>query len=92
MLLHGLSRVERVEVTFGTEIRTWYLNVTKAISDSLMEIEEEFLIRKIISFGKAFLSKKRFICKHAINIYPQWKGQYVSTSKDRYRRKIMPMT
>lgn len=38
MLLQGLGRVERVEVKFGNEIRTWYLNVTKAISDSLREI------------------------------------------------------
>jgi transposase len=37
-LLHALGRVERVEVTFGNETKTWYLNLTKAITDSLKDI------------------------------------------------------
>ncbi|MFZ2070906.1 MAG: hypothetical protein WAV32_04805 [Halobacteriota archaeon] len=37
-LLQDLARVERVEVTFGNEIKTWYLNVTKEITDTLKEI------------------------------------------------------
>jgi transposase len=37
-LLQALGRVERVEVTFGNEIKTLYLNVTKAITDSLKDI------------------------------------------------------
>jgi hypothetical protein len=46
MLLQGLGRVERVEVKFGNEIRTWYLNVTKAISDSLREICMKDLLKE----------------------------------------------
>ena len=46
MLLQGLGRVERVEVKFGNEIRTWYLNVTKAISDSLREIGMKDLLKE----------------------------------------------
>ena len=39
MLLHGLSRVERVEVTFGNIIRMWYLtHCDKEITDSLREL------------------------------------------------------
>jgi hypothetical protein len=46
MLLQCLGRVERVEVKFGNEIRTWYLNVTKAISDSLMGICMKDLLKE----------------------------------------------
>ena len=46
MLLQGLGRVERVEVKFGNEIRTWYLNVTKAIADSLREIGMKDLLKE----------------------------------------------
>ena len=42
----GLSRVERVDVTFGNEIRTWYFNVTKAISDSFREIGMKDLLKE----------------------------------------------
>lgn len=46
MLLQGLGRVERVEVKFGNEIRTWYLNVTKTISDSLRELGMKDLLKE----------------------------------------------
>lgn len=45
-LLQALARVERVEVTFGNEIKTLYLNVTKAITDSLKEIEMTELLKE----------------------------------------------
>ncbi len=45
-LLHALGRVERVEVTFGNEIRTWYLNVTKEITDTLKEIGMNDLLKE----------------------------------------------
>jgi len=35
-----------VEVTFGNEIKTLYLNVTKAITDSLKEIEMTELLKE----------------------------------------------
>jgi transposase len=37
-LLHDLSRVERVEVGFGREVKTWYLNTTKESNDLLKKI------------------------------------------------------
>ncbi|MBA7537950.1 hypothetical protein ES705_30223 [subsurface metagenome] len=45
-LLQALGRVERVEVTFGNETKTWYLNVTKAITDSLKEIDMKELLKE----------------------------------------------
>jgi transposase len=45
-LLQALGRVERVEVTFGNEIKTLYLNVTKAITDSLKEIDMNDLLKE----------------------------------------------
>jgi len=45
-LLQALARVERVEVTFGNETKTWYLNVTKAITDSLKEIDRSDLLKE----------------------------------------------
>ena len=45
-LLHAPGRVERVEVTFGNETKTWYLTVTKAITDSLKEIEMKELLKE----------------------------------------------
>jgi transposase len=45
-LLQALARVERVEVTFGNEIKTLYLNVTKAITDSLKEIGMNDLLKE----------------------------------------------
>ena len=45
-LLHALGRVERVDVTFGNETKTWYLNVTKAITDSLKEIGMKELLKE----------------------------------------------
>jgi transposase len=44
-LLQSLGRVERVEVTFGNETKTWYLNVTKAITDTLKEIGRSELLK-----------------------------------------------
>jgi len=44
-LLHALSRVERVAVTFGNETKTWYLNVTKEITDFLGEIGMKELLK-----------------------------------------------
>jgi len=46
MLLQALARVERVEVTFGNEIKTLYLNVTKAITDTLREIGLRDLLKE----------------------------------------------
>jgi transposase len=37
-LLQGLARVERVEVRFGNEIKTWYLNLTGSMSSTLKDI------------------------------------------------------
>jgi transposase len=45
-LLQALGRVERVEVTFGNETKTWYLNVTKAITDTLKEIGRSDLLKE----------------------------------------------
>jgi hypothetical protein len=45
-LLHALSRVERVEVTFGNETKTWYLNVTKEITDFLGGIGMKELLKE----------------------------------------------
>ncbi|MCK4733081.1 MAG: hypothetical protein KAT65_11555 [Methanophagales archaeon] len=45
-LLHARGRVERVEVTFGNEIRTWYLNVTKEITDTLKELGAKELLKE----------------------------------------------
>ena len=35
-----------MEVTFGNETKTWYLTVTKAITDSLKEIEMKELLKE----------------------------------------------
>ncbi|KAF5430529.1 Transposase [Candidatus Methanophagaceae archaeon] len=45
-LLHALGRVERVEVTFGNETKTWYLNVTKEITDTLKELGAKELLKE----------------------------------------------
>jgi len=45
-LLQALGRVERVELTFGNEIKTLYLNVTKAITDTLKEIGMNDLLKE----------------------------------------------
>jgi transposase len=45
-LLHALGRVERMEVTFGNETKTWYLNVTKEITDTLKEIGMNDLLKE----------------------------------------------
>ena len=45
-LLQALGRVERVELTFGNEIKTLYLNVTKAITDTLREIEMKEILKE----------------------------------------------
>ena len=45
-LLQALARVERVELTFGNEIKTLYLNVTKAITDTLKEIGMNDLLKE----------------------------------------------
>lgn len=45
-LLQSLGRVERVEVTFGNETKTWYLNVTKAITDTLKKIGRSDLLKE----------------------------------------------
>jgi hypothetical protein len=34
-LLRGLARVEKIEVRFGNEVRTWYLNVTERLAEDL---------------------------------------------------------
>ena len=45
-LLQALARVERVELAFGNEIKTLYLNVTKAITDTLREIGMKEILKE----------------------------------------------
>lgn len=45
-LLQALGRIEVVEAMFGNEIRTWYLNVTKEITDTLKEIDMNELLKE----------------------------------------------
>jgi transposase len=45
-LLRDLSRVERVEVGFGKEVKTWYLNITKKSNDMLKKIGFENLLKE----------------------------------------------
>jgi len=47
-LLQELGRVERTEVGFGNEVKTWYLNVTKSISDELKKIKMKDLLKEEI--------------------------------------------
>lgn len=47
-LLRDLSRVERVEVGFGKEVKTWYLNTTKKSNDMLKKIGFENLFKEEI--------------------------------------------
>lgn len=52
-LLRELSRVERVEVGFGKEVRIWYLNVSKSDEKTLKKIgmkdllKEETLLKEV---------------------------------------------
>lgn len=52
-LLRELGRVERVEVGFGKEVRTWYLNMTKSVEKTLKKIgmkdllKEETLLKEV---------------------------------------------
>ena len=45
-LLRGLQRVERVEVGFGKEVKTWYLNTSKSIETILKKIGMEDLLKE----------------------------------------------
>jgi transposase len=45
-LLRNLGRVERVEVKFGKEIKTWYLNMNKYITDTLKAIDMPDLFKE----------------------------------------------
>jgi len=45
-LLRDLRRVERVEVGFGKEVKTWYLNTTKAIEKMLKKIGMKNLLKE----------------------------------------------
>lgn len=45
-LLRDLSHVERVEVGFGKEVKTWYLNTTKKSNDMLKKIGFENLLKE----------------------------------------------
>ena len=45
-LLRELSRVERVEVRFGKEVKTWYLNKTKNIETILKKIGMKDLLKE----------------------------------------------
>jgi len=47
-LLHKLGRVERTEVGFGNETRTWYLNVTTKINKVLKSIGMKNLLKEEI--------------------------------------------
>jgi transposase len=44
-LLRELGRVERAEVGYGDEVRSWYLNITKDIEDSLKLIGMEGVVK-----------------------------------------------
>jgi transposase len=45
-LLEDLSRVERVEVSLGMEVRTWYLNTTKVVTEGLRRLKLKDLLRE----------------------------------------------
>ena len=45
-LLHKFSRVERTEVKFGKEVRTWYLNVTDDVKDCLKALGMKDLLKE----------------------------------------------
>lgn len=45
-LLEDLSRVERVEVSLGMEVRTWYLNMTKVVTEGLRRLKLKDLLRE----------------------------------------------
>jgi transposase len=47
-LLRDLGRVERVDVGFGKEVKTWYLNVTKSTKEILKKIRMKDLLKEEI--------------------------------------------
>jgi len=47
-ILQDLSRVEKVEVKFGHEIKTWYLNLTQEMSSTLKGIGKKDLFKEVV--------------------------------------------
>ena len=45
-LIRDLGRVERTEIGFGKEVKTWFLNVTKNIKDNLKKIGMKDLLKE----------------------------------------------
>ena len=46
MFLRDLAAVQRVEVRFGNEVKTWYLNMTDSVSARLKEIGMSALFKE----------------------------------------------
>lgn len=46
MFLRDLAMVQRVEVRFGNEVKTWYLNMTDSVSATLKEIGMSALFKE----------------------------------------------
>lgn len=51
-LLQDLARVERVEVRFGNEIKTWYLNLTGSMSSALKDIGARGLFKEEVRIAE----------------------------------------
>jgi len=48
LFLQDLSRVEKVEVKFGHEIKTWYLNLTQEMNSTLKGIGKKDLFKEVV--------------------------------------------
>ncbi|MDF0591482.1 hypothetical protein P0O15_09955, partial [Methanotrichaceae archaeon Mx] len=48
LFLQDLSRVNEVEVKFGHEIKTWYLNLTQKMSSTLKDIGKKELFKEAV--------------------------------------------
>ena len=48
LFLQELSRVNKVEVKFGHEIKTWYLNLTQDMSSTLKDIGKKELFKEAV--------------------------------------------
>jgi len=49
--MKGLGRVERVDVKFGNEVKTMYLNVSNEIRDALKGLGAENLLKEETRLG-----------------------------------------
>jgi len=48
LFLQELSRVNKVEVKFGHEIKTWYLNLTQEMNSTLKDIGKKELFKEVV--------------------------------------------